>query len=239
MRSTSDRSVPTTDQSRRSRWEGLGRGGSAAVLLLLGGALVVGGAQAIRAERLKVAWRTVQGVGPLGRVQRGAGILTGEDAVREGIGLVAVGGAVTAWGVGLLAAGGATGRSPVDRPIRVLEWVSLLGLAVAGVVFFPPWRLWTVGFYGVALGASAAIAWALWGTPRASQVRGVFTGLVGLVIAVAWFSPDVSGGMVAGLFAATVGWALLAEVVPVIHRRLALLEEQPSVKPRTATDPAT
>jgi hypothetical protein len=116
----------------------------AAILLLLSIGLLVAGRDAIQQQRVEMEWRAVRALGPFARESRGISRYQGVDAIRIGVGLIAVGVAFATWALSLLCLliAGESAPGISRRALTgVLGWLSFLCLTVACGCFFPPWQV--------------------------------------------------------------------------------------------------
>jgi hypothetical protein len=195
-------------------------------LLLVAVALFVTGSTAIQKNRLELSWRGRGGLafGPIvviANQSEGATVYQGADAVRMGIGFVSSGAMFGAWGLCIL--GSLVLRRPagIARRLggRILGSLSLCGLAVASISFFPPWQLGSLPFFVVValfsgfaliLGESARNGWG----PRLGIT------MVASAIAGSYLDPAIPVAIFLGFFAFAGGFLNLAIVIPAIGRWL-------------------
>jgi hypothetical protein len=196
----------------------------ASLLFLIAVLLVAAGTNAIQQQQWDFRWRMTRGIGPAAWGNQGTIAYRDLEAIRSGLGLISGGAMLITWGVAILlsALGSGTSRTLRGRLGVALAGLSLMSLLIVCSCFFPPWRLWCAGFYGVIVLVSLIVGLRLRsGTPSRWGVV-TFPVLTGSALVASWVRPDVSVGIVLGLFAAIGGWAHLGVLVPCLLRRFGL-----------------
>ena len=200
---------------------------------LFGGILLFLGARTIHQRSYNLHWEATQAgqVGFLG-IETGhtSGVVEyrGAEAVRAGVGFVALGAMLVDW-CGLLLWSHARRRTGDGRGLvfrRLLGWLSF-GCLVAGLgSFFPPWRLHAVGFWAVVLVGSVAPP-SLLQLRRASWNGSLFIALFAATIAASYLSIALGVGMFLALIATGIGYAHLLVLVPAFAKWIDLKTDPP------------
>ncbi len=147
-------------------------------------------------------------------------VYDGFDAVLFGAGLLAMGLMLVIWGAGVGVAFLREGCALRVRLGRFLGFASLVGLLMAIVCFFPPWRLSSTPFIAV-LALFCIVITALPATLRLRSARWLLPGLVIAALVTDLFSLGASIAILLGILASIVLLVHLILLFPRFERMLA------------------
>jgi len=204
-----------------------------ALMMLVGGvALMIGGARNIIHESATI--HRVPGRGPGGVWTTGAWVtLHGEDAIRCGLGLLAISTMLFVWSASFLflIAIRAKPAGTLSMLGKCSLLVSLLSLLFACGCFYPPWELTSVGLYGVMVLWGILLTGWLSSAPRWAILTFPGPGWIIAAMILNWVGErTIASGIILGFFAGLVALAHLVELIPGISRRLHALSGQPNTQ---------